>query len=276
MECIGELLDRFEAVLAQKSNEEFLLNSLPNNVEIQSQFPELKPYFGKYATRAVKICSKYFLRLNKYIAFIANFAGLLIESGGEVEEEASLEFANLLATIIISAHSALENKAKHFSIDVIKDICPPAAVFLSPSKSARRKLQNNEQVVEAINAIRFTNPSRKMLHMLVEVLDDEEILVLLPEEQRCFQIIISGIAENTQLQVLIADRLIRKYNVSGKPPDEDIVKCLEGTGPQQIFHKRMYCLWNMYNWTILNKDGKIPDEFDDLTDHWVWCEGNFL
>jgi hypothetical protein len=225
----------------------------------------------------VKLCSNYFSRLNKLVVLLANLAGYLIESGGEVEEEASLEFCKILENIICTAQVALENKVKHFAIDAIEGICPPGAIFLSHSKKARQNLRNNKKLVEAINKIRFTSQSRKMLHMLVEVLDDEEILVLFPEEQRCFQIVISGIAENSQLQALIADRLIRKYNISGTPPDEDIVKCLEGTGPQQLHHKRMYCLWNMYNWTALQTNGKLPDpdlkHQRSFTDHWVWAEG---
>lgn len=90
------------------------------------------------------------------------------------------------------------------------------------------------------------------------------MIVLIPNEKRAFSFTISSIAENSQLQILLADKLCNLLNL--EKIDEEIIMTLTGDGPQQI-NKHMHGFWNMYNWLALGKDGKIRDEED--SDYWV-------
>lgn len=119
----------------------------------------------------------------------------------------------------------------------------------------------------------------KWLQVLFSVLDDEPFLVLHPATGQGFRLRISGVADNFQLHTLLADMLIDTpseivgLSLAGLPgfrPDPSVVAVARGDG-SSASDVPSSGAWDLYNWTALRADGRLPD--DVPTDHWIWGEG---
>ncbi len=65
-----------------------------------------------------------------------------------------------------------------------------------------------------------------MLHMMLNVMDEEVLLVIHLETMRAFRVEISGIAENFQLQGLLANALVEK-GIKAKSFSKKVLEVLE-------------------------------------------------
>ncbi len=120
------------------------------------------------------------------------------------------------------------------------------------------------------------------LEVLLSVLDDAPFIVLHPESEQGFRLRVSGVADNFQLQTLLADALITRENagllswfrprsgLSGSRPHPEAVAVAKGEGPQQS-SVPSYGVWNLNQWTAIQADGTLPSRVDSA--HWIWGEG---
>jgi hypothetical protein len=142
------------------------------------------------------------------------------------------------------------------------------------SKANRAAARSEPGLPESLAAAAGILPDTAFfLPRMVSVLDDEDILVLHPGQERGFVVRIAGIADNFQLHTLLADALIGDARqgwikaARGTKPTKAVVAAardgpiLQGLGAAGAF--------NLVNWTGLRSDGTIGDGHD----HWIWNEG---
>jgi hypothetical protein len=120
------------------------------------------------------------------------------------------------------------------------------------------------------------------LEVLLSVLDDALFIVLHPESEQGFRVRVSGVADNFQLQTLLADALITRTNsgrlswfrsrsgLTGSRPHPQAVAVAKGEGPQQS-NVPSFGVWNLNQWTAIQADGTLPSRVDSA--HWIWGEG---
>src|SRR5690606_17838218 len=79
------------------------------------------------------------------------------------------------------------------------------------------------------------------------------------------------------LHTLLADALVRDRQrgpaggLPGRRPSRREVQVMNGEGPQEDPDLSCQGVWNLYTWTALGPDGKLPAE--PPADTWVWGEG---
>ncbi|MEM6282055.1 MAG: hypothetical protein AAF787_07675, partial [Chloroflexota bacterium] len=110
------------------------------------------------------------------------------------------------------------------------------------------------------------------LFRLMGVLDDEELLVLHPEQRVGFRVKISGIADNFQLQVLLADAIMGDPAagwMAGETFPEEVVAAMRDTSPQEeISGSRTF---NMLNYMALNDDRTVGSGIGEMF-YWIYSE----
>jgi hypothetical protein len=108
------------------------------------------------------------------------------------------------------------------------------------------------------------------LARLLRVRDGFRIAVLALEAGRGFEIETDGIADNFQLQTLLAAALQGAGPLGGTPPDAAVVEAMRGGSPappEAEDHGR----WNPCGWRALD-DAGVVDEGMDNSAHWIWGE----
>lgn len=158
------------------------------------------------------------------------------------------------------------NSEQFFALAVI--------AHLSRSKQLRAAARTTPQLVAAAEAVDEVANRRSFLRLMLRVLDDEQLLVLHPEKKKGYQVRISGIADNYQLQTLMLDALIGDPAdgwLEGKRPDPLVVALARDTcAVGNATAEAVFMLWN---YTALQPDGTFPDAMD-TTNRRIWGEGN--
>jgi hypothetical protein len=90
------------------------------------------------------------------------------------------------------------------------------------------------------------------------------------------------VADNFQLHTLLADALITQrglfrrkgppWGIPGKRAPPAAVATMRGDGPQSI-DRPSTGVWNLYNWTVLDEEGRLSPPAKDDPKHWIWNEG---
>ena len=122
------------------------------------------------------------------------------------------------------------------------------------------------------------NGHAQCLSVLLSVLDDEPFLVFHPATDQGYRMRVSGVADNFQLHLLLADTLIQPSawlprtatGLPGVRPHPVVASIARGDGPQES-DVTSYGVWDLYNWTALLTNGRLPAEVP--TEHWIWGEG---
>ncbi|MFX0062791.1 MAG: hypothetical protein ACFFC7_11480 [Candidatus Hermodarchaeota archaeon] len=151
-----------------------------------------------------------------------------------------------------------------------------AIAMLSRSKQARQIMRTKESLQGQIIELKDINEGAHWLYIMMRVMDAEEILVLHPEHKHGYRIQISGIADNYQLQILLADALIGNEDegwLPGERPDPQIVNLFRN---QNIYRQEgvstAYGVFNLVNWDGLQPDGTLPANV--TSESWIWSEGS--
>lgn len=147
----------------------------------------------------------------------------------------------------------------------------PVVAMMSRSKNARSQVRKRDRLWNLVHGMSDVHDGAGWLAKLFAVLDDEEILVLHPDEKRGYRIRISGVADNFQLHLLLADALIGDPAagwLAGKSPDPRVVAAMR----DQILESDLIAegVFNLLQYTALESDGSLPAE-DSA--HWIWNEG---
>jgi len=114
---------------------------------------------------------------------------------------------------------------------------------------------------------------RGFLTTALDLLDDEVLLVLHPGTQQGFEVRISGVASNFDLQVLLADALVKDEKsgpdagIVGRRPTAAVVSATRGEATEPAPCEGH---WNLYDGRAL-AGGSLPDPVP--SELWIWNEG---
>lgn len=171
---------------------------------------------------------------------------------------------------------------------LVDRIVPAIATIVSSlGYDGFRRLSEATALVEKIHEIRMSSTGTRWLYMLSNMLIDEEIIVLHPQDRVGFRVRITCVSDNAALMVIMTHLLWRRIpsytrirnaaasasvlSLAPPPPTNDLlVSVFDGTGPQQLEGERFTNLWFFYNWTALNEDLQIDPM---AAQHWIWFEG---
>ena len=137
----------------------------------------------------------------------------------------------------------------------------PVVAALSRDRELLRQAQQNQPLFSLVNELDIT-----YVRMLLRLLMRETVLVLYPDRNQGFLILIDGVTDNFQLHTLLADALITEggllrrkgpsWGIPGKRPSPRVVATMRGDGPQSIDEPSTGS-WNLYNWTALGEDSQL-------------------
>eukprot|EP01117_Protostelium_nocturnum_P017285 TRINITY_DN701_c0_g2_i1.p1 TRINITY_DN701_c0_g2~~TRINITY_DN701_c0_g2_i1.p1 ORF type:complete len:354 (+),score=110.17 TRINITY_DN701_c0_g2_i1:370-1431(+) len=183
------------------------------------------------------------------------------ESGGPELEELAGHFADFLIGSVKEFH-------KWQGDESFPDLSAACQAFLGPSKRARKVLREKNEG-ELLETVRW---QQKMMHQMINVKDDEEVVVMSLLDNKGAVVKISGISDNYALQILLAGALIQPDGFSlpegGKKPSEKIIRVAKGLSND--CSSTWVGIWNLENWTtdLNSNECNLPDY-----KQWVWGEG---
>jgi hypothetical protein len=149
-----------------------------------------------------------------------------------------------------------------------------AIAMLGRSPQARLQARGMEHLLDRAGYLAGRHPQVSFLHLMLRVLDNEELLVLHPETKRGYQVRISGIADNFQLHLLLADTLIgdpARGLLPGQRPDPRAVAAARDQ-PVDRRARTAQGVFNLWTWQGLRPDATLPSGMEDSA-HWLWNEG---
>jgi hypothetical protein len=142
----------------------------------------------------------------------------------------------------------------------------------SRSVDARRRI--TDAMRQDAQAISEVSTGGHWLNKMFQVLIDEIIIVLHPEQQRGYKLQINGIADNFQLHLLLADTLIGNPAegwLVGDKPEPAISAIMRGDAPNDAGLVAAGS-FNLYHYGGLRPDGTVDADFSG-SQHWIWGEG---
>jgi hypothetical protein len=147
---------------------------------------------------------------------------------------------------------------------------------LSHSASARATARSDHELAAALGRmLDLADPDcAGFVRQLLRVLDGEELVVLHPGLGRGYRVRISGVADNFQLDVLLAAALIGEPEqgwLPGTRPDPQVAAAAKD-GPVSDSLPPAIRSFKLVNWHGLRPDGTLAAGIDDH-EHWIWSEG---
>jgi hypothetical protein len=153
------------------------------------------------------------------------------------------------------------------AISAMDIFCRPAIAMLSRSKRARRATLDEGRMIARARRFPVEHAMLAWLRDLLNVLDDEDLIVIHPENKQGVQVNIEGINGNHQLFVLLEDLFIGSHMLPGERPAPDVVKAAKHFRPAD--HPPYTFAYQYANWQALQLDGTLST--DDT--FWLWGEG---
>jgi hypothetical protein len=148
-----------------------------------------------------------------------------------------------------------------------------ALAMLARSAKVRRQARAHETLLTHALNLSGLNARAKLLAAILQVID-EELLVLHPPQRRGYRVRISGIADNLQLNTLLADALIGPHArglLQGKRPDPRTVAAARDK-PATQYTPAAEGYFNLWAWHGLKPNRTLPEPTSG-SEHWVWLEG---
>ncbi len=155
---------------------------------------------------------------------------------------------------------------------------------LSRSRELRKIAKAKDNFRESVERL---SHSGDFLRMAMLLLDDVILLVLHPDTKQGFQLRMSGVADNFQLHILLADLLIarpasglmrrligrKSGGLPGSPPSKSVAQVMWGQGRPYI-EEAAHGVWNLYDWHAAKHWSEIvATRGNSHSDHWIWGEG---
>jgi hypothetical protein len=197
------------------------------------------------------------------------------EAEGEAEEEAENEEeeeADVVDRFGYQVAQELPDEGQAWLS--LRPMALGAIAMLGRSPRARQQARGMEHLLDRAGYLAGRHPQVRFLHLMLRVLDNEELLVLHPETKRGYRVRISGIADNFQLHLLLADTLIGDQGrglLPGKRPDP---RAVAAARDKQVDPRARSAqgVFNLWTWRGLQPDGSLPVATGDSA-HWIWNEG---
>jgi hypothetical protein len=156
----------------------------------------------------------------------------------------------------------------------VEPMCMGAISMLSRTVEGRRVARQHPDLLSRAQGLAGVHGRAGFLARLLQVLDEEPLLVLHPESQRGYRVRFGGIAENFQLQTLLAAVLIGDPDrgwLPGTPPDPRVAAAARNR-PVDPAAPTAVASFNLWSWRGLQPDGALPDGIEG-SEYWVWNEG---
>ncbi|MBX3199708.1 MAG: hypothetical protein KF894_16350 [Labilithrix sp.] len=160
--------------------------------------------------------------------------------------------------------------------------CLAAVACLTRSRTLRNRARKNPTLETAAWPLSDVISEVGYLLQALRIVDDETLVVLLPDAARGWRVTLDAMPSNAELYILLADALLapkaggndRKVErLLGARPDPKAVAAIrEGTlPPKRVASSKVP--FQLVSWTALAADGSLPRSDASLTDHWIWMEG---
>jgi hypothetical protein len=146
----------------------------------------------------------------------------------------------------------------------VADLIADALTLLPASVEARRAARATHGLREVIAAVAKAHKPARELAELLDVPDDQVVLAIHPATWIGVRVLIRGVADVSQLHVLLADLL------PGRRIDSRIVDAYLDADPDPDAAV-MTAQFQMFRPSALQPDGTLPRGFAG-SDHWVWGE----
>jgi hypothetical protein len=193
------------------------------------------------------------------------------EAAGKPEGEEGEENADPVGRF---GQQVAERKPREaFAFMMLEPLCLASIAMLSRSKPARKAARRDPALRELAGELAPYHGRADFLWKMLRVLDDEELVVLLPGVRLGYRVQIAGIADNFQLHVLLADALMgppEQGLLPGNKPDPAVVAAFRDGPPSG--RQTAEGVFNLFNWQALLPDLALPEGFSD-SKYWVWNEG---
>lgn len=111
------------------------------------------------------------------------------------------------------------------------------------------------------------------LSVMLSVMDDEPFLAIEPDTMKGIIGKMTGVVENFQLHTLLMDAFPQGGIFSTRRVSKQVADIAKGNGPQSS-EDTVIGAWNMYDWTAVSLDLKLPDATNTKAHaNWIWGEG---
>lgn len=152
--------------------------------------------------------------------------------------------------------------------------CLTAVACLTRSKKVRARARKNPSLQASSWALSNLVAEVGYLHHALHIVDDEKLLVLAPELELGWRVVIDAMPSNVELYLLLADALVRerrRNRVPGTRPDPAVVATIRGGAPSKR-SPSVKLPFRLTAATLLN-DGDAPFTPRRLGAHLVPVEG---
>lgn len=159
------------------------------------------------------------------------------------------------------------------SEETVDAIARATVQMLARSIEARRRARARARLSAAARTAAGSIDTAAYLVEMLAVLDDEELLILHPEQAVGYRVVITGVADNFQLHTLLAATLIGNPFegwIAGSPiPDAIAAAARDADSESDLVADGRF---DMFSWRAIQPDGTLPVGLQG-SDHWIWGEG---
>jgi len=154
--------------------------------------------------------------------------------------------------------------------------CLAAVACLTRSRALRKAEQAKGELAEAVFPLEDAVEEVGFLSQALRILDDAPLLLIHPESQRGFRVVVRDVSSNVELYVLLADAIVGDPAaglVPGTRPDPRAVAALKDPDHAPRKPPQVMVSFNLSAWTALEDDGSLPEADAEHPEHWIWIEG---
>ena len=119
-------------------------------------------------------------------------------------------------------------------------------------------------------ALENTLPTAYCLTQLLSIPDQEPILVINPATRTGILGSISGIDLNFHLHTLLLEHFPGEDGQPGRRLSPEVRELLATNEPGR--EEFVTGIWNLYNWTALDADLRLPEGANQNSNNWIWNE----
>ena len=154
-----------------------------------------------------------------------------------------------------------------------KDYLSITLFMLCRHRDARLRAARQAGLIAQLLRVAQWNDDAFWLVKLLSILEDEELVVIHPEQRKGYRVKVRGIADNFQLHILLADALVgdaaQGWLTGEKPPAQVAALFKDQDGDENITAGGVF---NLVNYPALKPDFTVAVSMTE-TDHWIWGEG---
>ncbi len=187
---------------------------------------------------------------------------------GADEMEENLDYMAPQIQMLV-AEEAPELEQAWVAVDLVSRA---AVAVLTRNDEQRRAAAEDEDLVNAADALSRFHGSAYFVWSLLNLLMEEELVVLHPESGVGARFRMSGVADNFQLHSLLINHFIGGGQLEGRPLSEGAAAVADGTGPQAS-DDVVDGVWNLYTYEAVDAFGTLPNPHELGGPFWIWNEG---